>query len=269
MKSETPHAQAAHQRPTPRAPPPSTSPRRARPTPHRSRGGRWPAAGEWVVDLRSRVAFAEGHVAGPFDFEGAGRPATYLAWLIPWGEPVTLLADTPEQIAAAQRELVRVGIDRPAAAATGEPRAWVPEGTEPRSFPRATFADLAAHLADVRDRGETVVVLDVRRRLRARGRPPRRLGAHTRPRTARPYRRSPRGRGVGALRGRDARGDRRALREINKPQARALLQSRSGTRLLDSGNASGVGAGQHGRSTLLRDLAVLSPRAAIAPPLLP
>ncbi|WP_030619255.1 MBL fold metallo-hydrolase [Streptomyces fulvoviolaceus] len=117
------------------------------------------AAGEWVVDLRNRVAFAQGHVAGSFNFEGEGKPATYLAWLIPWGKPVTLLADTPEQIAAAQRELVRVGIDRPAAAATGTPQEWVSEGAELRTFPRAAFADLAA----VRDRGESVVVLDVRR----------------------------------------------------------------------------------------------------------
>ncbi|NEY33092.1 MBL fold metallo-hydrolase [Streptomyces sp. PRKS01-65] len=117
------------------------------------------AAGEWVVDLRSRTAFAEGHVAGSFNFEGEGKLATYLAWLLPWGKPVTLLAETPGQIAAAQRELARVGIDRPAAAATGDPAAWVREGEEPASFPRARFADLAA----VRGRGEPVVVLDVRR----------------------------------------------------------------------------------------------------------
>ncbi|MFI9612900.1 rhodanese-like domain-containing protein [Streptomyces sp. NPDC052023] len=117
------------------------------------------AAGEWVVDLRSRVAFAEGHVAESFNFEGDGKLATYLAWLIPWGKPVTLLADTPEQIAKAQRELVRVGIDRPAAAATGDPADWVREGEQPASFPRARFADLA----HVRERGDDVVVLDVRR----------------------------------------------------------------------------------------------------------
>lgn len=116
-------------------------------------------AGEWVVDLRSRTAFAEGHVAGSFNFEGDGKLATYLAWLIPWGKPVTLLADTPEQVADAQRELARVGIDRPAAAATGEPVGWVRAGEELASFPRARFADLA----DVRERGEDVVVLDVRR----------------------------------------------------------------------------------------------------------
>ncbi|MFC8672740.1 rhodanese-like domain-containing protein [Streptomyces griseorubiginosus] len=114
------------------------------------------AAGEWVVDLRNRVAYAEGHVAGSLNFEAEGQLATYLAWLIPWGKPVTLLADSPELLAAAQRELVRVGIDRPAAAATGGPADWVREGETPASFRRATFADLAGGSADV-------VVLDVRR----------------------------------------------------------------------------------------------------------
>ncbi|MFJ9906648.1 rhodanese-like domain-containing protein [Streptomyces sp. NPDC101152] len=113
--------------------------------------------GEWVVDLRNRVAFAAGHLAGSFNFEAEGQLATYLAWLIPWGKPVTLLAESPEQLAAAQRELVRVGIDRPAAAATGGPTDWVRAGETPASIRRATFADLAGCL-----RGG-VVVLDVRR----------------------------------------------------------------------------------------------------------
>ncbi|MER5861008.1 MBL fold metallo-hydrolase [Streptomyces sp900105245] len=115
------------------------------------------AAGEWVVDLRNRVAFAEGHVAGSFNFEAEGQLATYLAWLIPWGKPVTLLAESAAQLAAAQRELVRVGIDRPAAAATGEPSSWTRDGEAPAAFPRATFADLADHPR------EGIVVLDVRR----------------------------------------------------------------------------------------------------------
>ncbi|GAA4931574.1 rhodanese-like domain-containing protein [Streptomyces coeruleoprunus] len=134
------------------------------------------AAGEWVVDLRSRVAFADGHVAGAFNFEAGGQLATYLAWLIPWGRPVTLLAESPAQLAAAQRELVRVGIDRPAAAATGAPADWVRPGEPLRSFPRATFTDLAAaresasrhrpaHAADgtPAQAPRPIVVLDVRR----------------------------------------------------------------------------------------------------------
>ncbi|MFC8242126.1 rhodanese-like domain-containing protein [Streptomyces chartreusis] len=115
------------------------------------------AAGEWVVDLRNRVAFAAGHLAGSFNFEAEGQLATYLAWLIPWGKPVTLLAESPEQLAAAQRELVRVGIDRPAAAAMGGPADWVRAGESPASFRRAMFADLAGCPRD------GVVVLDVRR----------------------------------------------------------------------------------------------------------
>ncbi|MET9078382.1 MBL fold metallo-hydrolase [Streptomyces sp. NPDC004232] len=123
------------------------------------------AAGEWVVDLRNRVAFAEGHVAGTYNFEAEGQLATYLAWLIPWGRPVTLLAESPEQLAGAQRELVRVGIDRPAAAATGDPSAWTTDGEALAAFPRARFADLAA-----RHPAEGTVVLDVRRdRERAAG----------------------------------------------------------------------------------------------------
>ncbi|WP_405875269.1 rhodanese-like domain-containing protein [Streptomyces sp. NBC_00005] len=116
------------------------------------------AAGEWVVDLRNRVAFAEGHVAGSFNFEAEGQLATYLAWLIPWGRPLTLLAESAGQLFTAQRELARVGIDRPAAAATGDPSSWVRAGEAPVSFPRATFADLAD-----RRRDGQVVVLDVRR----------------------------------------------------------------------------------------------------------
>ncbi|MGW2080896.1 rhodanese-like domain-containing protein [Streptomyces sp. NPDC001939] len=118
------------------------------------------AAGEWVVDLRNRVAFAQGHVAGSFNFEADGKIATYLAWMIPWGKPVTLLAETPQQLADAQRELVRVGIDHPAAAATGSPSDWLRPGELPASFRRAAFADLAAELS----RAEVPpVVLDVRR----------------------------------------------------------------------------------------------------------
>ncbi|WP_217168171.1 rhodanese-like domain-containing protein [Streptomyces sp. AC512_CC834] len=117
------------------------------------------AAGEWVVDLRSRVAFAAGHVAGSVNFEVAGQLATYLAWLIPWGRPVTLLAHSADDVARAQRELARVGIDRPVAAAVGSPADWIVDGARPASFRRATFAGLAAARRD----GEEVVVVDVRR----------------------------------------------------------------------------------------------------------
>jgi len=110
-------------------------------------------AGEWVVDLRARRAF----VAGTLSFDLDGSFATSLGWLIPWGTPLTLLGHTPEQVAEAQRELVRIGIDRPAAAAAGSPGTWA-GGRALRSYPVADFADLES----VR-RHRPVVILDVRR----------------------------------------------------------------------------------------------------------
>jgi len=116
------------------------------------------AAGEWVVDLRTRTAFAAGHMAGTVNFGLDGQFVTYLGWLIPWGTPVTLLGETADDVAEAQRELVRIGIDRPAAMATGTPGDWA--GGEPlRTYRTATFADLAAEFAA----GRSPAVLDVRR----------------------------------------------------------------------------------------------------------
>ncbi len=81
-------------------------------------------AGEWVVDLRTRTVFAAGHVPGSLNFGLDGGFATYLGWLMDWGTPLTLLGETEADVATAQRELVRIGIDRPAAAATGGPQDW-------------------------------------------------------------------------------------------------------------------------------------------------
>ncbi len=115
------------------------------------------ADGEWVVDLRERTAYAAEHVAGTIGVALGDQFSTYLGWLIPWGTPVTLVGDTSEAVAEAQRQLTRIGIDRPAGAATGQPRDFAaPEDL--RGYPTATFADIGARTGDAS--GEAV--LDVR-----------------------------------------------------------------------------------------------------------
>jgi glyoxylase-like metal-dependent hydrolase (beta-lactamase superfamily II)/rhodanese-related sulfurtransferase len=116
-------------------------------------------AGEWVVDLRNRTLFAAGHVSGSLNFGLDGSFATYLGWLMEWGTPLTLLGETADDVAEAQRELVRIGIDRPAATAFGKPADWAAgTGSELASFGTATFADLAEI-----QHHRAVTVLDVRR----------------------------------------------------------------------------------------------------------
>jgi hydroxyacylglutathione hydrolase len=117
-------------------------------------------AGEWVIDLRDRIAFATGFVPGTVSFTLGNSFATYVGWTVPWGAPVTLLGETPEQVADAQRELARIGIDRLAAAATGRPLDWADE--RPLATVRlAKFGDLADRL----NRQPGPAILDVRRRL--------------------------------------------------------------------------------------------------------
>jgi len=113
-------------------------------------------AGEWVVDLRQRTAFARSHLTGSISVELGDPFATYLAWTIPWGTPLTLVGDTPEQVAAAQLQLARVGIDHLAAAAAGATSDLA--GDQLSSYGVCDFPALAA--AWGRD---GLIVLDVRR----------------------------------------------------------------------------------------------------------
>ncbi len=83
--------------------------------------------------------------------------STYLGWLMPWGSPLTLLGRSVAEVAAAQRDLVRIGIDRVQSAATGGPEAWA--SGEPLA--RYEVTDFAGY---ARARGQReFILLDVRR----------------------------------------------------------------------------------------------------------
>ncbi|RBY85032.1 rhodanese-like domain-containing protein [Blastococcus sp. TF02A-30] len=105
------------------------------------------AAGEWVVDLRTRTAFAAGHLPGALNFELAiANFVTYVGWLVPWGAPLTLIGETEQQVAEARRELVRIGIDRLAGAAIGSPEELA-AGRDLAAYPVSDFAGLATAMA--------------------------------------------------------------------------------------------------------------------------
>jgi hydroxyacylglutathione hydrolase len=117
------------------------------------------AAGEWIVDLRDRRAFAAGHLPGSLSFEYGDSLVPNLGWLLPPGTPLTLIGGSPGQVTDAQRALTRIGLDRIAGTA-GPPHERRGGARQLASYPVSDFEGLAAARRD-----QPVAVLDVRRRL--------------------------------------------------------------------------------------------------------
>jgi len=112
------------------------------------------ASESWVVDLRDKDSWAAAHLPGSMNFGIAGSFATYLGWLFPYENELILISDQAEQIALAQRELVRIGIDRPAGSFVGD----IAKIESTKSMQKVKFEDVPAVLAD-----PGILVLDVRR----------------------------------------------------------------------------------------------------------
>ncbi|MGQ1839055.1 MBL fold metallo-hydrolase [Kocuria turfanensis] len=114
-------------------------------------------AGEWVVDLRHRVAYSAGHLRGTISFEyGDGSSfTTFLGWVFPYDRQLTLVGSR-EDVENAIRDLSRIGIDSPDAALGEDPRQLAP-GATVSSYPRVGWKDVLA------DRSADEPILDVRR----------------------------------------------------------------------------------------------------------
>lgn len=111
-------------------------------------------SGAWAVDLRPKSMYAKGHLRGSMSFGIDGSFATYFGWLFPYGEELVLLSDRKDDIVYAQRELVRIGIDRPAGAFVGD----IAKSPDSATNKTVSFKDVPAALQD-----PSILVLDVRR----------------------------------------------------------------------------------------------------------
>jgi hydroxyacylglutathione hydrolase len=115
-------------------------------------------AGHVVVDLRDQLAFGGGHVPGSLGIGVDGSLSTWAAWVVPYGTPILLVAETPFAVDPAIRALVRVGLDAIRGWLEGGMNAWRQEGLPIATLPQMSIPELAAAL----DRGGAVDVLDVR-----------------------------------------------------------------------------------------------------------
>jgi len=111
-------------------------------------------SGAWVIDLRPKDMYAKGHLPGSLSFGIDGSFATYFGWLFPYGEKLMLVSDRKDDVTYAQRELVRIGIDRPDGALVGK----LADTTKLATNRTVTFKDVPGALKDPH-----VLVLDVRR----------------------------------------------------------------------------------------------------------
>lgn len=110
--------------------------------------------GDWIIDLRDGGRFAIHHLEGTVSIALGDSFSTYVGWLIPWGSPLTLIAETEEEVRVAQRQLVRIGIDEVSGKAVGS-LATLASTIPIESYRVATFAEI--------DPQEKITVLDVRR----------------------------------------------------------------------------------------------------------
>ena len=111
-------------------------------------------AGVWALDLRSRNSYIQGHIPGTLSFGLDGSFASYFGWIFPYEDTLILLSDRQEDIVTAQRELVRIGIDRPIGAFVNN----LKEITGLKKNREVTFNDVPQGLNN-----PDVLILDARR----------------------------------------------------------------------------------------------------------
>ena len=111
-------------------------------------------AGVWALDLRSRNSYIQGHIPGTLSFGLDGSFASYFGWIFPYEDTLILMSDRQEDIVTAQRELVRIGIDRPIGAFVND----LKEIKGLKKNREVTFKDVPEAL-----KNPDVLVLDARR----------------------------------------------------------------------------------------------------------
>ena len=124
------------------------------------------AQGAAVVDTRSPREFAAGHVPGSYGIPLAAPLITWAGWVIPFGTPIILIADSPAEREAAVRQLIRIGYDDLRGYLEGGLAAWESAGRSTRLRTGLSVTHVPVmpveHLHRQLERGDGPKVLDVR-----------------------------------------------------------------------------------------------------------
>ncbi len=118
----------------------------------------WWAQGGAVLDVRPARLFADGHLPGAYGIALETPLITWAGWLIPFGTPLVLVADSEAERQEAVRQLIRIGYDDLRGYLAGGLAAWTEAGLPVERVQSIDVAELRRQL----ERGKGPIVLDVR-----------------------------------------------------------------------------------------------------------
>ena len=115
-------------------------------------------AGAVVVDIRDSHHFLDGHIEGSYGIPLITPLITWAGWVIPFGAPIVLIADSPAEREEATRQLIRIGYDDLRGYLEGGAQAWKSNGL-PLVSTKTVNAD---QLKEWLSQSDAPSVLDVR-----------------------------------------------------------------------------------------------------------
>jgi hydroxyacylglutathione hydrolase len=115
-------------------------------------------AGAAVIDIRPSRQFIAGHIPNSYGIPLVTPLTTWAGWVVPFGTPIVLVANTPEERQEAVLQLIRIGYDDLRGYLAGGLDTWGAAG-----FPLAHWHSLSARDLNSKLRnGEQPFLLDVR-----------------------------------------------------------------------------------------------------------
>lgn len=110
-----------------------------------------------IVDMRPRSAFAAGHIPGSIGIEYGDQVGVWAGWLLPFDQPIVLVADRGQEVAEAVAQFGRIGFDH-VVGVLYDVTGWAELNGPLATYEQESARDLAARIAS----GEEVQVVDVR-----------------------------------------------------------------------------------------------------------
>ena len=113
-----------------------------------------------LIDARPERSFNTGHVPGSYSIPHGNAMATWVGWVVPWGQPLVLLSADAGQHDDMMRQLIRIGFDRVHGFLAGGIDAWTSAGLPIEESQRLDLDSLK----QAQDLPAAPMVIDVRQR---------------------------------------------------------------------------------------------------------